>query len=230
MLKRQDYQEALAHRLNGQTYGEIRAILNIPKSTLSTWFSALKLSNKTKAILATKTKRGILALAEFNKTRTKKIAEENENTRRKFAEKIQKLSIREQMLIGAALYWAEGQKNFNTQRRSYPYISFTNSDPEMVKLFIKFMENGLGIARDKMWAIAMIYPSLNPIKSINYWRNITDIPKSRFRFYKALSRASAQKRPKNILPYGTLQIRIGDRLNFFKIRGLIDGIISNLNN
>ena len=228
MNLRKEYQAALALRLEGKTYGEIRILFGIPKSTLSTWFSALELNNKAKKILDSKKKNGYFKLLEFNKVRTLNIQKENENSRKNFASRISKLSKREIMILGAALYWAEGYKNHNHKRRSYPYLLFANSDPNMVKIFIRFLEEILGIPRIQLAAAAMIYPNLDPEQAVNYWQKITGIPKDRVHYYKALSRASQGKRPKNLLPYGTLQIRVNDRLNFFKTMGLIDGIIKNI--
>ena len=225
MMRRKDYQSILDQRLAGKTYGEIRKIFGVPKSTLSYWFKTLELSSKAKKILSKKTRDGILALGDFNKNRTEKILQENKDTRQKYTSLVSKITSRELMLIGAALYWAEGYKNFNHTRKMYPYVSFANSDPHLIRIFIEFVEKVLGVSRDQLSAIAMIYPSLNPAVSIRYWRKITGIPMERLRYYSTLSRASAQKRPKNLLPYGTLQIRVNQRINFFKIMGLIDGIV-----
>ena len=71
----------------------------------------------------------------------------------------------------------------------------------------------------------MIYPNINPQKSINYWQNVTKIPIENFRTQMAISRSSQGKRPWNLLPNGTVQVRVSKRQDFFKIRGLIDGII-----
>ena len=70
MDTRKDYPAALALRLDGKTYGEIRGIFKIPKSTLSGWFSNLKLSGRAKKTLESKKKNGYYKLLEFNKLRT----------------------------------------------------------------------------------------------------------------------------------------------------------------
>lgn len=227
MNPRKDYKAAFDLRMSGRTYGEIRNIFGIPKSTLSTWFSKLKLDSKVKKVLESKRKSGYLKLVEFNKVRTLNIGIENENARKDYELKIGKLNKRELMILGAALYWGEGYKNFDHTKKRYPYISFSNSDPLMVKVFIKFLEDVLGIPREKLNASAMIYPNMDSTVCIKYWQEITAIPKEKFKVYKALSRASSMKRPSNLLPYGTLQIRINNRLNFFKVMGLIDGVTKN---
>lgn len=53
---RKDYSAVLALCLEDKTYGEIRKNFEIPKSTLSTWFSNLKISNKAKKVLESKRK------------------------------------------------------------------------------------------------------------------------------------------------------------------------------
>ncbi|MDO8496840.1 MAG: hypothetical protein Q7S43_05330 [bacterium] len=222
---RRDYQAALALRLEGKTYGEIRRSFKIPKSTLSTWFSKLKISNRAKKILESKKREGYLKLLEFNKTRTVNIKKENEKICSVFKSKIEKLSDRELLLIGAVLYWGEGQKNFTFKKYGYPIVSFSNSDPKMIQVFIKFLESILGFPKDRMRAQVMIYSGINSLAAIDYWHNVTRIPKENISYFVALSRASKGIRPKNLLPYGTLQIRINRRQEFFKIRGLMDGII-----
>jgi len=225
MESRKDYQAALALRLEGKTYGEIRGIFKIPKSTLSNWFSDLKISSKAKKILESKKKNGYYKLVEFNKIRTIKIHQENEDIRKSNEDRVNRLSSRELMILGAALYWGEGYKNFGQKKNIYPYICFGNSDPEMVITFVSFLERILKISKDRMKCQIMIYPNLSSQKSIDYWQNLTKIPSENFRTQMAISRSSQGKRPWNLLPYGTFQLRVHKRQEFFKIRGLIDGII-----
>ncbi|MEK7579805.1 MAG: hypothetical protein AAB469_01270 [Patescibacteria group bacterium] len=225
MNPRKDYQTALALRLEGKTYGEIRSIFGIPKSTLSVWFSKLKVGKKAQKILESKRKNGYFKLVEFNKIRTLNIKEENETIRKDYESKISRLSNRELMILGAALYWGEGYKNFKLKKGYYPYVCFGNSDPLMVKVFISFLERILKIDRDEIKCQIMIYPSINPSEALKYWQNTTKIPIENFRTQMTVSRASQGKRPWNLLPYGTLQMRLNKRQNFFKIKGLIDGVI-----
>lgn len=196
------------------------------KGTLSYWFKNLELSNKAKKKLENNirlaTERGLLS---FNKERTERIIKENETIRMDYLNRIKNLNERDLAILGAALYWGEGQKSFNRIGGGYPYLSFSNSDPYMILVFLKFIKEILKIPHSKLIAIAMIYPNYSSEKSIKYWHTLTGIPTERFRSYKALSRASQGKRPKNLLPYGTLQLRVHSRQEFFKIRGLMDGII-----
>src|SRR3989338_3394728 len=225
MDTRKDYPAALALRLDSKTYGEIRGIFKIPKSTLSGWFSNLKLSGRAKKTLESKKKNGYYKLLEFNKLRTINIHKENEDIRKNYESRIRRLSNRELMILGAALYWGEGYKNFGQKKNIYPYVCFGNSDPLMHKVFVAFLERCLKINKDRIKCQAMIYPGTNSQKAIDYWQDVTQIPVKNFRTQLAISRSSHGKRPWNILPYGTLQLRVSQRQEFFKIRGLMDGII-----
>ncbi|MEX2055214.1 MAG: hypothetical protein WD972_03450, partial [Candidatus Andersenbacteria bacterium] len=129
--------EATRLRLQGKSYGEIMKELNIPsKGTLSNWFYQLELSPKAKKRLQDNIElsheRGLFA---FNKKRTKAIKIENKHILAEAAKNIPILTQKELLLIGAALYWAEGVNREPT--KGYQTISFTNSDPQMVKVFIR---------------------------------------------------------------------------------------------
>ncbi|TSC74756.1 MAG: hypothetical protein G01um101433_1007 [Parcubacteria group bacterium Gr01-1014_33] len=119
-MRIKEHQQAIGLRLQGKTYGEIRNALGVPKSTQSNWFKTLTLSQEAKSALARKQGRGLIALGLCNEKRTRTIHEENELIRSVYEATIGALSKRDLTLIGAALYWAEGYKNFNTARRSYP--------------------------------------------------------------------------------------------------------------
>ncbi|MEK7589489.1 MAG: hypothetical protein AAB479_02595 [Patescibacteria group bacterium] len=226
MNPRRDYKAALTLRLQGKTYGEIRDLFKIPKSTLSTWFKEIKLSSQAKLLLAQKTRNGYLELVKFNKQRTIKIEEENQSIRKKHESFVGKLSDRELMIVGAMLYWGEGYKNFG--KKSYVHLCLANSDPELIKIFIVFLNKFMDIKPEDIKPQVLIYPNMNPREAVSYWNKVSGIPSSNFRCYIALSRASQRKRPRNLLPYGTLQLRVNSRQQFFKIRGLIDGVIKSI--
>lgn len=221
---KKERERALALRLEGKTYGEIRHVLNIAKSTQSDWFKSLVLSQGAQNILAGKQGNGLIALGLFNKRRTRAIKEENEAIRVSYERQVGSISKRELMLIGAALYWAEGYKNFNTARRNYPYIGFSNSDPQMMRVFIAFLKDALGIGSEKLRLEVHIYPQQSLSEACTYWHQVTEISEDWIKAYVAVSPASRGKRPNNLLPHGTAYLRINNRQEFFKVRGLIDGI------
>ena len=127
------------------------------------------------------------------------------------------------LVVGATLYWAEGW-NRDTEGKGHG-VCFVNSDPDMIKLFLRFLREIIHVSEDKFRVDIHIYPSINEKSAIRFWSKVTNIPKERFRITQQISRASKGKRPKNSLPYGTLKLDATRRQNFFKIKGWIDGLI-----
>jgi len=217
-------QKAFELRLAGKSYNEIARTLDVSKGSLSLWFKDLKLSR-----IAQKRLEGKMRFArehglfENNRRRTQAIKIENKKIRQITANEIKPLSKYELLLIGAALYWAEG---YNRQdKASSPYISFGNSSPDMVVLFLRFLREVMQISEEKLRPIVQIHKNIKPKLAIIFWAKITNIPKERFHITHQVSRASKGKRPYNSLPYGTFKLDVVGRQNFFKIKGWIEGLI-----
>ncbi len=97
----------------------------------------------------------------------------------------------------------------------------------MIILFIRFLREIMRIPEEKMKPSIHLYPSTNKDKAVNFWSKITNLPKDQFKSTQQVSRASQGKKPYNLLPYGTLDLRVNSRQEFFRIRGWMDGLIDN---
>lgn len=215
-------QKAFRLRLKGKSYGEIKGAIGVPKSTLSSWFKDLKLSFSTQKILLNKKRATNRHLMKFNKERTLAIQIENQKiTENSFGE-IKKLSEYELKLIGAALYWGEGYKN---QKRNSKCVQISNSDPDLIALFLRFLREVINVPEERLKVSIFIHPNTSALKAINFWSKITNIDSNQFRTFISISSASQRKRPKNLLPYGTLKLSVNSRQNFYQIKGWIDGLI-----
>lgn len=226
---RQDREKALALRLKGYSYNEINKILGVPKATLSGWFGDLILSDEARTRIQKRVKEGSFrGLLKQNILQTHKARQRAAAIRKIAYNEIGGISKRELILLGSALYWAEGYKKpiiKNGKERTSHVISFTNSDPVMIRLFIRFLKDILHIETPKINAWIRLYEHLNEKLTLQYWQNITDLPRQNFKkFYYGISKSSSRKRPYNRLPYGTIQITVGDTKNFHKIMGWIEGI------
>ena len=137
---------------------------------------------------------------------------------------INSLSKRELLLVGTALYWAEGYKN----KKEIPgnqHIQFVNSDPYMITLFLRFLREILQVPEEKFYVSIRIHPNINEQSTIKFWSKVTNVPKERFHTEHQISRLSRGKRPRNSLPYGTLDIKVCNRQKFQQIKGWIEGLI-----
>lgn len=215
---------AISLRKSGKSYNDIRKILKIKsKGTLSSWFKNMPLSKKALGLLEKNTRiayeRGLFTA---NKNRRIIIDKENKKSYLEGQDSIYRLSKKEILIIGATLYWAEGKKS----ERSALSLTFSNSDPYMVNVYMRFIREILKIPEERIRAGIHIYPSLVSSQCKNFWSEITKLPENRFYIVTQVSRASQNKRPFNILPYGTIAIKVNSRIQFYKVKGMIQGIIS----
>ena len=150
------------------------------------------------------------------------------NTRNKASKKIGKLSKKELLILGAGLYWGEGYKRpiiKNGKARSYHPVSLSNSDPALISVFLRFLREICEVEENKIRAGLRIFQHQNAEELLQFWSKLTKIPKERFeKFYYGISKSSLGKRPFNILPFGTIQIRVNDTSLYHKIMGWIEGL------
>jgi len=217
------YQKALVLRLQGKSYNEIAKELSVAKSSVSQWCKNLKLPRVIQKIIESRTQAAHDQLLACNQRKHKFVQAENKRIREEAIKQISSLSRQGLLLVGTALFWGEGYKKAE-QLRS-PYVCFSNSDHDMVRLFMRFIREVIQAPENRIRVSIHIYPSIDEKKAINYWAKVTNLPQERFCIKRQISRASKRKRPCNSLPYGTLDLRVNSRQNFYQIRGWIDGLI-----
>lgn len=221
--------KAFILRKKGRSYNEINKLLGVPKSTLSSWFSSMVLPKEAQERIESRIHHGLLnGLVKRNKMQTHLARKRAKNTNDTASKEIGKISKRELLLIGVALYWGEGYKKLRVKNgieRTHHTVSFTNSDPEMIKVFMKFITDIAKTPLEKIRINLRIFKHINEKEAVEYWCNVTGL--NRNNFYKTsyvISKSSQGKRPYNRLPYGTIQVTVGSTEKFHKIMGWIDGI------
>ena len=220
-------------RIQGRSYNEISARLKVPKSTLSAWFSALELPEEASARLKSRVHAGSLkGLMARNKNQTR-WAESRAKESRTVGEKlIGKLSLRDLLVIGAGLYWAEGYKR-PIMRNGKPVtshrVSLTNSDPNLVCIFIRFLREICSVPDEKIKIWVRVFEHQDEAYILSFWQKTCRIPFSNFqKTLQTVSISSQGKKPYNSLPFGVVQISVNDTGLYHKIMGLISGITKNI--
>lgn len=126
------------------------------------------------------------------------------------------VSQHELWLIGTALYWAEGGK-------SRSVVRFSNSDPKMIQLMIRFFKEICSVNQEKLRAHIHIHEHLDARSAEKYWQKVTGIPKEQF--YKTYNKPNrSSKGVRNSLPYGVCDIYVLDAKLLLQIKGWIAGI------
>jgi hypothetical protein len=122
-------------------------------------------------------------------------------------------------MAGIALYWGEGFKNKHEHR-----LGFCNSDPEMIKFYIKWLEKSFSVKKDSIIARLTLNESYKEKteKIENYWGKVTGISKSQFTktFYQ---KTKWKKQYKENNYHGVLRIHVKDSLDLLLLmRGFIE--------
>jgi len=200
---RTDKISAIKLRKSGKSYGQISKLLKIPKSTLSIWLKDIKLSNEAQAQIQSRTKVAISKLIARNKEKTT-ISQEKHTRIYKLGKQESKKLLKDPLFLsGTSLYWAEGYKR-GAAGSKWKSIDFANADPQMIEIMVLFFTKFLDIKREKIKIQIMLHDYRTASEAINFWHNITKIPKINFiKTCSSLSRASLQKREKK-LQYGTI--------------------------
>lgn len=114
------------------------------------------------------------------------------------------LSIKEEKLriAGIMLYWGEGTKSGNT-------VTFTNSDPDMVKFFLKFLRVICGIDETRLRILLHCYHDQEEEELKEFWAVNTNIPINQFS--KTFVHIKKTGTYKKISKYGTISLRYSDK-------------------
>lgn len=167
---------AIKLRRSGYSYSEILKRIPVAKSTLSLWLRSVGLSKKQKQRLTDKKLISARKGAEIRKYKrilsTQKIFQET-------AKDIKTISNRELWLIGVMLYWAEGSKE--KENRPGSGVQFTNSNPDMVKLFLIWLTKICKIKKDDIYFDIFIHENSENLNGVvDYWSTSTKFPVGAF--------------------------------------------------
>lgn len=213
---------ALKLRRQGLSYTEILERVPVSKSTLSVWFQGIGIAQHQKQRFTLRRK---LAQKKARETcRLIRINRESEII--KAAQKeIQNISLRELWIIGTVLYWAEGskQKEHNVSQK----VSFNNSDPKMILLFNKWIQEICLREASELTYSIYIHQTADKEKTRQFWEKLlnTKIEKMYFKCHKP----KTNRKNTSASYYGLLRIDVKKSTDLNrKIKGWIQGINDSL--
>ena len=157
------------------SYKEILAQVPVAKSTLSEWLKNFPLSEEK--ILELKRKgweKGIISREKFIATMRKKREERTKEIYDSCLERISKIPRDAFFVAGLVLYLGEGSKT------TYSKIALANTDPRIIKFFVKWLTEFLGIPKSGLKAQLHLYPSMDIEKEKKFWQNTLNFKKDQF--------------------------------------------------
>jgi transcriptional regulator with XRE-family HTH domain len=163
-------------REQGLDYKKIAAELGVSKSSVSLWVRDLP--RPPRLSYEECSKRAAEGVRRYWAAERPIREAEREAARTAAAAEIGPLSDREIIIAGAVAYWCEGEKN-KPHRRS-DRVSFINSDPALVRFFLRFLDVA-GIARERLIFRVYIHENADVEAAQQFWLEVTRAQADQFR-------------------------------------------------
>lgn len=186
-------------------YAEISQELGYPKSTIYGWLKNLRLSQTEQIIVAERFKDSKrrrmkqLITAKQTKINFRRLELHKEVT--ELLNNI-KLSHGHKQLICSIFFWCEGGKDTSSG------FQFINSDPVMIKTFLKLFRDSFSVDESKFRALLHLHDYHDPAHQQQFWSEVTGIPINQF--HKPYLKPHTGKNKRDGYP-GCLSIRYLDR-------------------
>ena len=225
MAKSEKRIRARVLRSNGQSIKSIAHQLEVSQGSVSLWCRDIVLSAEQIKILEKNARdpqygrrlQNSLKQQSIRIEKTKRLLEEG-------VAEIDKLSKRELMLVGAALYWAEGYKKDSQ-------VGLGSSDPQMMQLYVKWLTHCFDYTiNDLLFRVTINESHEYRIDDIvRFWADLLAIDRTRFQ-KSSYQKAKWQKIYEHPEEYfGVLRVRVRKSSDFLrKIHGFIEGLKQNL--
>lgn len=206
-------------RLEGKTYDQIQVELGCSKSSISLWVRDLPKPERRDPteqakIAAQKRWEHELAVRDAKRRRTKEAA----------TQEVGAMTDRELLLVGAALYWAEGAKDKPYSRRED--VLFVNSDPGVIRVYLAWLHL-LGIGPERLTFRVMIHATADIEGAKRYWADLAGVDPATFQ-KTTIKNHNPKTVRKNVGPEyrGCLVIRVAQGAELYRrIEGWWCGIV-----
>jgi hypothetical protein len=220
IIKIEEKEKAIEFRKKGFSYSEILKEIPVAKSTLSLWLKSVGLAKDQKQRITEKRIAGSLRGAKARRDQRIRITKEIKDKARKEIDDIDKKDL---WLIGIALYWAEGAKEKEWGTRAG--IKFSNSDPKMILLFLKWLKNTFSTDNSKLVYELYIHETANIKNAQKYWSDLLSISEEKIRTYFKKSKIKTIRKNTGDNYYGLIVIKVNKSFNLNRaIAGWIEGI------
>jgi hypothetical protein len=216
-------EKAINLRRNGLSYSQILEQVPVAKSTLSLWLRSVNLSKRNKQKL---TARRLAALRRGGEARRRQRILSTQKILSESIKEVGLISQRELWLIGTMLYWAEGTKEKDKHGSG---VQFTNSDPQMIRLFLKWLSEMCKIPKERIYFDIFIHESksADADKIIDFWAKATNFPKPAFsHVYIKRNKLSPRRKKSSTAYHGVIKVRVRESSVLTrKIAGWTMGVI-----
>jgi len=205
--KLREQQQARLLRSRGLPLAEIASRLGVSKSSVSLWVRDVEFAPLPRP--ARGRRRAPNALQRRRQAEIDRLLEEGRS-------RIGRLSEREFLVAGVALYAGEGAKEDGRVR-------FVNSDPRMVVLFCSWLRHFYEIDESRLRIALYLHQGLDLLAAMAYWSALTGIPEGQFtKPYRALPDPSI-RRAKHV--HGCIAVSYSCSATHRSVMGLVRALL-----
>lgn len=136
-----------------------------------------------------------------------------------------KYSLRQ--IIGLIIWRTEGTKAYKRKeyKNTWVYnIDVTNTNSEIIALFLNFLRNDVGLDESRLKLQLQIHDGDNQEEVEKFWSKLTKIPRNRFT--KTIIRPTGNKIGKS---KGTCKIRYSDKQKYLVLDSLLKDLLIQAN-
>lgn len=215
-MKLEQMEESRKLRIQGNSIKQIASILDVSKGSVSAWVRDTVIPE---SLLFNIENRKKLGREHSRIARLSNIARKNCELDAICKKDIRLVSIRDLWIAGIMLYAGEGYKS---ARVSGQRVEITNSNPDILRIFISFLEKVCLAPKQEIKIRLMLYEDIDTEETQRYWSEQLDIPQNQFR--KPFIKQSYRNIPFRHLrrsKYGTAHVHLYDVVVYRKIVGWI---------
>jgi hypothetical protein len=203
-----EQQQARRLRRTGLPLAEIAASLGVAKSSVSLWVRDVEFTPLPRPPRGRR--RAPNALQRRKQAEVDRLIEEGRA-------RVGRLSEREFLVAGVALYAGEGAKRDGA-------LSFANSDPRMIHFYCCWLRRFFEIDELRLRVRLYLHDGLDLPSAIDYWSALTGIPASQFgKPYRAVPDPSI-RRAKHV--HGCVTVGYSCSVTHRTVMGLVNALLS----
>ena len=206
--KVKEQEEARRLREQGMTVPDIATALGVSKSSVSLWVRDIEITIERRKIAGWRN--GPNALTARRLAEIERLVAEGK-------ERVGRLSDRECLLVGLALYAGEGAKTEGT-------VKFANSNPRMILFFVTWLRKFFAVDEARLRMRLYLHDGLDLEGANQFWSQLTGIPLAQFgKAYRAVPDPSIRKSKH---PMGCPSVAYSCSRTHREIMGMIEALLS----
>ena len=221
------YEQAIALRVQGWSVSDIACRIGVAKSTAYHWVRHIPLDTHS-ARARQRRREAKERRDEYWVGYRQRRDEVRASAVQRAARSTIDLSDEELVRLGAVMYWCEGTKA-KPWRRDAERLVFTNSDPALIRLYLRFLRT-LGVPGERVRYRVAIHESADSDKAVRWWAEVVGVSAVEFR-PTTLKRHSAGTNRRNLGEdyHGCLVIDVArSRELYWMVEGIVRGLVRNV--